>query len=109
MTNQIALPHKLPDDLIAPAADILEPAALCAALDSARVAHPDDKAFRKAAITLLQEAQSQGRDRIAVGMRRHLAAPIPPDSAEGEITGIGVRWAEVGSRQVERCAHEAVR
>ena len=81
MTNQIALPHKLPDDLIAPAADILEPAALCAALDAARVAHPDDKAFRKAAITLLQEAQSQGRDRIAASFLKAPRASAPTTRA----------------------------
>ncbi|MBY6158261.1 [protein-PII] uridylyltransferase [Pseudooceanicola nitratireducens] len=58
-------PHDaLPEDLILPAQEILDPAALCAAIDAARKTHADDKAFRKAAITLLQEAQEQGRARI---------------------------------------------
>ncbi|EAQ05089.1 PII uridylyl-transferase [Pseudooceanicola batsensis HTCC2597] len=55
----------LPDDLIAPATEILDPRALQTAIDGARDSHPDDKAFRQAAIALLLEAQDRARDRIA--------------------------------------------
>lgn len=68
----------LPEDLILPAQEILDPAALCAAIDAARKAHADDKAFRKAAITLLQEAQEQGRARIKAAFEETPASPAPP-------------------------------
>mgnify|MGYP000459870878 CR=1 FL=1 len=42
----------LPDDLICDASDILEPATLFADIDAARAAHPKDKDFRAAAVTL---------------------------------------------------------
>ena len=55
----------LPDDLICDASDILEPATLFADIDAARAAHPKDKDFRAAAVTLLQQAQEKGRETIA--------------------------------------------
>ncbi|WP_407495195.1 [protein-PII] uridylyltransferase [Pseudooceanicola sp. MF1-13] len=55
----------LPDDLILPADDILDRAALQSAIDAARDDHSDDKAFRKAAIDLLNDAQEKGRAAIA--------------------------------------------
>ncbi|GGE17851.1 bifunctional uridylyltransferase/uridylyl-removing enzyme [Primorskyibacter flagellatus] len=60
-----------PEDLISPARDILDPAALCDAIDAARKAHRDDKVFRKEAIRLLNEARDAGRDRIAEDFTRN--------------------------------------
>ena len=54
-----------PDDLIAPADQILDPDALARAIDDARANTSTAKAFRKAAIDLLLDAQEKGRETIA--------------------------------------------
>jgi len=55
-------PPELPDDLIRPAAEIVDPAGLRAALAEAMVRSPADAmARRKAAVAILRAAQDQGR------------------------------------------------
>ena len=57
-----------PGELIAPAKDILDEAALCAALDAATAGLTDAAALRAAATQCLQTAQETGRAVIAAGI-----------------------------------------
>ena len=71
----------LPDDLILPATEIADPAQLKAEIDKARAAHADDKAFRKAAIGLLNATQEQGRTRIAEAFAENPRSSSPTTRA----------------------------
>ena len=59
-----------PDDLVLPADQIAEPAALKQRIDDLRRDLPADKDFRKAVVDLLNDTKDAARDRIAA---RHLA------------------------------------
>ena len=68
-TVQAARPASLiidpaPVDLILPAPQIFDAAAVAAALDDVMKAVPDDRTLRAATVGILKQAQTRGRDAI---------------------------------------------